>query len=425
MKQQCDMSSKFRERGKLPQNWRLESFSQVLELKHGHQFLEGDFVRDGLKVLKIGQILRNGTLNLKNCDFISKSRQEEFKEFLIGKGDVLMALTGATLGKTVIVKEDIGQVFQNYRVGNFLPKNEKEILKNYLYFVLSSKFVQNQIFNLVNVQAQPNIGKSDFDRINILIPPLKEQEKITFILSNVDELIQKTDQIIEQTQILKKGLMERLLIRGIGHTKFKKTEFGEIPEEWNISSIGEKCKLGTGGTPRRSKPDYFKGEIPWVKTGEINFKPINSTEEHISRKAVEESSAKVYPKGSLLVAMYGQGITRGRSAILNIDAAINQACAAIQSLGDMSVIFLFYWCQYNYEKIRSISQGTHQSNLNLEYISNIKILCPSLIEQKTIENILSRIDLLVERRILQSSKLKVIKNGLMQQLLTGKVRVKV
>ena len=273
--------------------------------------------------------------------------------------------------------------------------------------------------------ALTSIDQNVISNIPIPVPPYKEQRRIASILSNVDELIRKTEQIIEQTQRLKKGLMQRLLTKGIKHSKFRKTQLGYIPEGWEITSIGEKCKLGTGGTPSRSNPKYFEGSIPWVKTSEINFKQINSTEEHISQKALEESSAKVYPKGSLLMAMYGQGITRGRTAILNIDAAINQAAAAIQSLGDISIPFLFYWCQYSYEKIRNISQGTHQSNLNLDYVSHLKIPCPPLREQESIENILLGFDSSLKIKELQRANLRTLNKDLMRQLVTGKIRVKV
>jgi len=292
--------------------------------------------------------------------------------------------------------------------------------KEFLYFSL----IGMNLLQYATKSAQPLLTQQILNPLKIWFPELKEQKKIASILSKVSELIQKSDQIIEQTRIIKRGLMEQLLTKGIGHTKFKKSNVGEIPAEWVESSIGTKCKLGTGGTPSRSNPEYFKGQIPWVKTTEINFNRINSTEEHITTKALEESSAKVYPKGSLLMAMYGQGITRGRTAILEIDAAINQACAAIQSLGEISILFLYYWCQHNYETIRSISQGTHQSNLNLEYVGKIKIAIPPLKEQKTIEDILSRLDSLLEVKHLQVSSLIKIKKGLMQKLLTGKIRVK-
>lgn len=263
------------------------------------------------------------------------------------------------------------------------------------------------------------------EKNKIFFPNKAEQQKIGSILSKVDELVQKTDQIIEQTQRLKKGLMRRLLTKGLKHTNYHQTEIGRVPVEWKISTIGKEFKLGTGGTPSRNNPSYFKGNIPWIKTTEIKFNIIKSSQEHITQQALEESSAKLYPKGTILMAMYGEGITRGKCAILGIDAAINQACAAIQSLDRQDIKFVFYWLQRQYEKIRSKSHGTHQSNLNLEFVKLLKIPCPPLQEQKKIAQMLSNIDYYIEKCQHHKIQLIGLKRGLMQKLLTGKIRVKV
>src|SRR5260221_12123428 len=92
----------------------------------------------------------------------------------------------------------------------------------------------------------------------------------------------------------------------------KKNEIGEIPQSWQVVKLGEISKVVSGGTPDRSKAEYWGGDIPWVKTGEINYYIINKTEERITKKGLENSSARIIPAGTLLMAMYGQGITRGR-----------------------------------------------------------------------------------------------------------------
>ncbi|HKG30201.1 MAG TPA: restriction endonuclease subunit S [Nitrososphaeraceae archaeon] len=208
------------------------------------------------------------------------------------------------------------------------------------------------------------------------------------------------------------------MIKGISHTKFKQTEIGDIPEEWKISTIGKECKVGTGRTPSRRNPEYFTGTIPWVKTSEVDFCFIKSTEEHITERALKESNARLYPKGTLLIAMYGQGITRGKSAILDIDAAVNQACAAILSPGNIYTPYLFYWCQLNYNRIRNIGQGSFQSNSNLEIIRSIKILVPPLEEQQKLASILSKIDNLIQKTVEVIEQTQRLKKSLMQSLLT-------
>jgi type I restriction enzyme S subunit len=271
------------------------------------------------------------------------------------------------------------------------------------------------------------VRKEDLASFLVALPPLPEQSKIASVLSTIDDAIQKTDEIIAKTQQLKKGLMQQLLTRGIGHTKFKQTEIGEIPDEWEVSTIGEECEVGTGGTPRRNNPEYFNGNIPWVKTTELNYNTITSAEERITDRALRESNARVYPKGTLLVAMYGLEApgTRGKCAILGIDAAVNQACAAIQPFGRIKTSFLFYYYQLLRNRIMSFSGGTKRQNLSLGIVRTIPIPVPPMDEQIRVAETLSQMDEKVRIETKKGAQLGRIKKGLMQVLLTGKVRVKV
>lgn len=273
------------------------------------------------------------------------------------------------------------------------------------------------------------IRKEDIENYLIPLPPIPEQKKIAEILSTVDKAIELTDEIIAQTELLKKGLMQRLLTKGIGHEEFKfSKELGcEIPKEWEVTTIGEVCEVGTGGTPSREKTEYFGGNIPWVKSTEIDYGIITQTEEYITELGLKNSNARIYSAGTLIIAMYGQGVTRGKCAILGIDAAINQACAAIKPKNSnlIHILYLYYWCQYRYEQIRNLGQGANQKNLNLSIVRSIKFPLPPLPEQKRISKILSTVDKKLELERERKQQLQELKKGLMQVLLTGKVRVKV
>ena len=193
-----------------------------------------------------------------------------------------------------------------------------------------------------------------------------------------------------------------------------------IPQEWKNTTIGAECIIGSGGTPNRSKKEYYIGSIPWIKSTELNLNTIYSSEEHISEIALHESSAKIFPKGTLLLAMYGleaEG-TRGKCAILGIDAATNQACAALQSKGNLNIFYLFYYYQLIGDRIMSIASGTKRKNLSIGGIKSIPIPLPSLHEQYTILNVLQTADNLVEtttQLIKMKSKFKQI---LMRHLFT-------
>ncbi len=148
--------------------------------------------------------------------------------------------------------------------------------------------------------------------------------------------------------------------------------------------IKEICRMGSGGTPSRSKPVFYvAGEIPWVKTTEVKNEVIESTEEKITSTALKKSSAKLYPSGSLIVAMYGQGVTRGRTAKLAIEAATNQACCVLYDISpNVEPDFLWFYLMSEYENLRGMASGNNQPNLNAEMIANYEVPLPPLEFQK-------------------------------------------
>lgn len=163
---------------------------------------------------------------------------------------------------------------------------------------------------------------------------------------------------------------------------------GNVSNKFETRKIMELCSVGSGGTPSRSNKSFYNGNIPWIKTGEILNNIIFSTEESITKDAIEHSSAKVYPKGSLIMAMYGQGDTRGRTAKLGIDAATNQACAVMYNINNKVIItdYLWLYLQVMYNDIRLLASGNNQPNLNAEKIKNYDVILPPLaIQQKLIE----------------------------------------
>ena len=190
-----------------------------------------------------------------------------------------------------------------------------------------------------------------------------------------------------------------------------------IPNGWEIKSIDEVATVFAGGTPSRSKPEYYVGNIPWVKSGEVNARLIYRTEETISEIAVKESSAKWAKSGSVLVAMYGA--TAGKVAKLMIDATLNQAVSAINGKhGATDNDFLLYAIESNSRELLNTVQGSGQPNLSGQLIKSLSFPVPPLLEQQKIATILSSVDDVIEKTRAQIDKLKDLKTGMMQELLT-------
>jgi len=196
-----------------------------------------------------------------------------------------------------------------------------------------------------------------------------------------------------------------------------------VPEGWKLSTIQEIANVSSGGTPSRKNDTYWNGNIPWVTTAEVQFKVIKDTSEKITEKGLANSSAKLFPVDTILMAMYGQGKTRGQVAKLGIEASTNQACAAIVLHPDYEVDYYYQFLVSQYENIREMANSGGQENLSGGIVKSIQVPVPPLPEQKKIAQILSTWDkaITTTEQLLANSQQQ--KKALMQQLLTGKKRL--
>ncbi|BCL90613.1 restriction endonuclease subunit S [Ralstonia pseudosolanacearum] len=196
---------------------------------------------------------------------------------------------------------------------------------------------------------------------------------------------------------------------------YQPTRLVVLPSNWSVRRLSTLTKSYAGGTPDRSKPEYFEGDIPWVKSGEVNKRKITNTEERISDVALSESSAKIAEAGSVLVAMYGA--TAGKVARLKIDAAINQAVLSIRAtVNELDNDYLFWAMERNAEKLLAMCQGAAQPNLSKGLIDGLEIAIPPISEQQKIAAILTAVDDKLDVIARQIEATETLQRGLMQTL---------
>ena len=201
--------------------------------------------------------------------------------------------------------------------------------------------------------------------------------------------------------------------------------FPEFTEEWETKKLGEISSVSSGGTPSRANPLYWDGDIPWISTTLIDFNLIEKSEEYITQEGLENSSAKLFPIGTLLMAMYGQGKTRGKVAILNIEATTNQACGAIITNEEvLNSFFAFQNLVKRYDEIRDLSNQASQENLSGGIIKGIKITFPKLSEQIKITSFLSLIDERIQTQNKIIEQLETLIKGLSEKLFSQEIRFK-
>jgi type I restriction enzyme S subunit len=265
-----------------------------------------------------------------------------------------------------------------------------------------------------------NISKETFFSVEILSPSLAEQQKIAACLSSLDELIAAQAQKAEALKTHKKGLMQQLFPReGELQPRLRFPEFLDAVE-WVSDSLGNIFETTSGGTPSRTESSYWNGNIHWITTSLVDFRVITCAEEFITAQALKNSSAKLFPRGTVLMAMYGQGKTRGQVALLGIEAATNQACAAILPRKGIDPYFVFANLAGRYEQIREMSNSGGQENLSQGLIREIRFSFPSDdAEQRKVTSCLSSLDALISAETQKLEAFKTHKKGLMQQLFPG------
>ena len=192
--------------------------------------------------------------------------------------------------------------------------------------------------------------------------------------------------------------------------------FSEFSDEWEKRKIDDISDVTSGGTPSRSIDDYWGGGIPWVSTSQINFNEIFYSNEYISQKGLDNSSAKLFPIDTILIAMYGQGKTRGKIAILKIEATTNQACAALIPYKSINSSYLFHYLSGKYEVLRRLSNDGGQKNLSGGLIKKLVIYFSHKKEQQKIAKFLSAVDSKIEQLAKKKALLEQYKKGMMQKL---------
>lgn len=401
--------------GWIPKEWEVLRFTDFSELIHGFQFRKEHFVSEGIPVIKIGSLIDSKGISLSSASYVDKESASQFEKYRLFKGDVLMALTGGTLGKVSVVQKDFGTIFQNYRVGKFVPTSLST--KEYLVHLLQSFFVQQRVKNLVNEAAQPNFGKQDFDKIWIPLPTIFEQKKIAAILSTWDKAIDKLSNIIAEKEAIKKGLMQQLLAG--------KKRFPGFTDEWKEVKLGDVFTIKRGGSPRPIS-QYITDDpngLNWIKIGDTQnvTKYIHEVKEKIKPEGLKKT-VEVFTDDFIL----SNSMSFGKPYIMKTNGCIHDGWLVLRSKGDLSINFMYYLLGSTqvYKKLKSMAAGSTVQNLNKDIVSSVKVVIPNKEEQEKVAAILSAADEEIE---ILSKELNVMTNqkrGLMQKLLTGELRVK-
>lgn len=339
--------------------------------------------------------------------------RQDISDLRLMVGDVLVC-EGGEIGRASVWQDELPECYYQNTLHRLRPNHDYQ--PRLLVAFLEQWAASGVLLGLVGKSSLAHLTKENLIRVPIPVPRRSEQAAIAEVLVDVDELISKLERLIAKKQAIKQGMMQQLLTG--------RTRLPGFVDDWTIRRIGDFTQVRAGGTPSTSVARYWGGDIPWMSSGEVHQKQVWNVRGRITKAGLHESSAQMFPPQTVLMALAGQGKTRGTVAISRISLTTNQSIAGIYPGDGHDSDYLYYNLDSRYAEMRGESAGDGgRGGLNLTIIKALEIPFPGLDEQKAISRILFDVDSGLQVLTARMEKAESVKEGMMEQLLTGRTRL--
>ena len=413
----CPLGYKQTEVGLIPEEWNPTSLKGKIGIAHGFAFASEHFASHGkYRLTTPGHFNEAGGFR----DIGEKQKYYDGpvpSDYVLRPGDLIVAMTeqaDGLLGSAAVIPKVHGYL-HNQRLGR-VKSLSSEIELAYLFYVFNSPSYRAKVRETAAGTKVKHTSPGKLLEISVRLPPIPEQRAIAGVLSDVDGLIGALDQLIAKKRDLKQATMQQLLTG--------KTRLPGFSGEWEVKRIGEFTDCTAGGTPSTAVPAYWGGSIRWMSSGELNLKIVNEVEGRITELGLQNSSTKIVPVNCVLIGLAGQGKTRGTVAVNHVELCTNQSIAAIFPITSFESTYLYYNLDFRYDELRPLSAGDGgRGGLNLKIIRSILVPFPKLEEQTAIAEVLSDMDAELAALEQRRDKTRDLKQGMMQELLTGRTRL--
>jgi len=360
-----------------------------------------------LEDVSLGKI--HGWTDVRFCEAPSRARRR------VRSGDILFGTVRPNLKSHVRLPDGFGEAvcstgFATLRCD---PNSAEPGFVFPLFFI---EPIERQIEKIIAGSNYPAISSSDVKALTASFPSLPEQRAIAAALSDVDDLLQSLDRLIAKKRDVKQGAMQQLLT---GTTRLPGFEGA-----WETKQIGSFTICKAGGTPSTEIASYWGGPVRWMSSGELNLRRVTEVKGRITEEGLAKSSAVLLPENCVLIGLAGQGKTRGTAALNLVPLSTNQSIAAILPSREFSPEYLYFNLYSRYEELRELSSGGGgRGGLNLSLIKSLAVPFPTLSEQSAIAAVLRDMDAEIDALEARRDKVAAIKQGMMQELLTGRTRL--
>jgi type I restriction enzyme S subunit len=405
------MVMKKTEFGLIPEEWDIAKLGECLTKKpmYGINAPSCEYSPKLPKYIRITDITDEGQFSKENLTSVNSTFSDNYH---LGDGDVVFARTGASVGKSYLYSRADGDlVFAGFLIKASV--NSKRANPRYVFESVHTKRYWDWVQMTSMRSGQPGINGEEYVSFSFPLPSLPEQDTIAEVLSDMDSLIASLEKLIAKKKAIKQGAMQELLTG-----KERLPGFGG---EW-VDTIFGNCfdKIVGGGTPSRVNPLFWGGNIPWATVKDFSTFVRRKTQEYITELGLENSATHLITKGIPIIATR-MGL--GRIVIYDVDVAINQDLKALFINDSNDVRYIVHWFEYNNKLIESLGTGSTVKGIRLEQLTELPIIVPEKKEQTAIATILSDMDAEIEQLEKKLAKYRLIKQGMMQELLTGRIRL--
>jgi type I restriction enzyme S subunit len=422
--------------GDVPAHWDiLRVKDTVIKIGNGVTPKGGSevYTDTGIPFLRSQNVYDDG-LRIANVSFISKEIYDCMKGSQLKAGDILINITGASIGRTCVVPLELGAANINQHIAFLRTKFWFNI--GYISLCLKSPFTKNYIQFEQNGASKEAFNLNQIANIPLILPKHAEQQSIAVYLDTKTAQIDRKIELLSQKAVqygkLKQSLINETVTRGLDKSVPMKDSgvewVGEVPAHWDVKRVKEISTVFNGATPKSSVAENWGGELPWVTTddlGKLNTKFITDTKRKITAKGYASCGTTVCPIGSIVIS--GRAPI-GHIGILSIKASSNQGCKTlVLSYKGANNVFIFYSLLSSKPKLEALGRGTTFIELSTKELGLFNLPMPPLPEQQAIANYLdektAHIDRIVSTINSQIDKLKELRLTLINDVVTGKIKV--
>ena len=422
--------------GQIPEGWSVIPMKHYFYMKGriGWQGLKADeFTEDG-PYLVTGTDFVNGKVCWERCYHRSEERFNEAPEIHVEKGDLLITKDG-TVGKLALIDEKPEKVSLNSHLLILRP-TKNNVDNHFVYWALQSINFKDYTGLASSGSTMASLSQEKIGEYPLLFPSPSEQQAIASYLDykvgQIDASISAINTQIDDLKSYRQSIISEAVTKGLNPDAPMKDSgvewIGEIPESWDCTKLGWiYMNMGSGTTPDTNNLNYYSEDgVNWLQTGDLNDSEVIMTSKHVTELAIKERGMKLYPAGSIVIAMYGATI--GKVGLLKIETTTNQACCVLPNVDNMYNRYVFYTVQSSKTALLAKSAGGGQPNISQTIIKEHKIPIPSLDEQFVIADYLdsktSKIDTAIKSLEAQRDDLNALKQSIISEAVTGKIDVR-